>query len=166
MADKEGAETGRLLAWLLFQKLDKCRWPLDEEERGIYSTQALSVFRCSWWNRRKKSVVSRVWERGVGHIFGLVWFWKRYSKNFVFAIIDGSRIYNRRKDKLQSDFQIDSWKDLVITHFLKIKLSNKKIICMFCLHVCLCTTCVPGAQESQKRALVLLELSYKCLRTV
>lgn len=31
----------------------------------------------------KKSVFSRVWERSVGHIFGLVWFgFERYSKKF------------------------------------------------------------------------------------
>lgn len=39
--------------------------------------------------------------------FGLV-LKKIFKKFFVFAITDGMKIYNRRKDKLQSDFKIDS----------------------------------------------------------
>lgn len=31
-------------------------------------------------------------------------------------------------------------------------------MCMFCLHICLCTTSMPGAHCGQKRALPFLEL--------
>lgn len=58
----------------------------------------------------KKNQYFQEFGRGVQDIF-LVWFGlvlKDIQKNFVFAITDGRRIYNRRKNKLQSDFQIDS----------------------------------------------------------
>lgn len=33
---------------------------------------------------------------------------------------------------------------------------------MFCLHVCMCVTCLPGACGSQKRTLDSLDCSYSC----
>lgn len=33
-----------------------------------------------------------------------------------------------------------------------------RFICMFCLHVCLCATCIPGVLGNQNRELDSLEL--------
>lgn len=57
----------------------------------------------------KKNQYFQEFGRGVQSIFLVCFgFEKDIQKNFVFAITDGRRIYDRRKAKLQSDFQIDS----------------------------------------------------------
>lgn len=33
-------------------------------------------------------------------------------------------------------------------------------MCVFCLHIYLCTTCMPSVHEGQQRALDLLELEF------
>ena len=49
----------------------------------------------------------------------------------------------------------------VLFNFYLIKMLKKNCAWMFCLHVCLCTICIPSAQRGQKRPAGPLELEFQ-----
>lgn len=54
---------------------------------------------------------------------------------------------------------------LACSHPLLLNLKNgfRSFYCVFCLHVCICTTCVPGASSGQKRVSDPVELELQML---